>query len=605
MARSPFLRLALLLAATTLAVPPPGAQPGESGAPDLLLVGGRVFTADSTRPWAEALAIRGERIIAVGTTADMLPLAGPRTRLLDLAGHLVVPGFNDAHHHLGAPLPGVTFRTGDAPVPDPSLATVLDSLSALARRTPSGTWLRTAIDATMLDDPRARREALDAVAPEHPVWLAANTGHGVIVNTAGLRALGIPDDGPDPMGGFYERQGAPYPGRGSGPLTGLLHEYARWNAAKALRSAQPDSVLVAALRRFADDALRMGITSVQSIADAFDPATTLRVLRLAQLPLRVRIVQAPSTDTAGRRMDDWSAALRDAALVQRADIPLATGSRITARKWILDGTGIERLAMLRSPYADRPAWTGAANFPLDTIRALLAESLKANEQPILHAIGDSTIALVLSLIEGLAPDSTWRRLRPRLEHAEWLTPDLRHRAQRLGVIVVENPTHFTDGPELMRARFGATRARDYQPFRSLIDAGIPLAIGSDGPIDPFLNLYFALTHPDNPGEALSAEAALLAYTRTSAFAEHAEGDKGMLAPGMLADLAVLSRDIFRIPADSLPGTESVLTVVGGRIAHDAGVLLERTAVSDATTAPLPVPVSTRNPPLAPPSGSSP
>jgi len=565
----------LALAGAAASPPPAGAQLSAGPAPDLVLVGGRIFTADSMRPWAEALAVRGERIVAVGTRASVLALAGPRTRRFELDGRVVIPGFNDAHVHLGAPLPGVAFRTGDGPVPDPSLATVLDSLGVLVRRMPPGTWLRTAIDATMLDDPRARRAAIDSVAPDHPVWLAANTGHGVIVNTAGLRALGIRDDAPDPAGGFNEREGAPYPGRGHGRLTGLLHEYAAWDAARTLRSAQPDSVLAAAFRRYSDQALRTGITSIQDMADALDPATTLRVLHLARLPVRVRIVAMPGTAGAGRRADEWRVALRDTAWGRAARALPPTGGRVAATKWILDGTGIERLALLRAPYADRPTWAGAMNFPPDTLRALLVEALAAGEQPILHAIGDGAIALVLSTMEHLAPDSTWRRLRPRLEHAEWLTPDLRDRARRLGVVVVENPTHFTDGPGLMHARFGEARARDYQPFRSLREARIPLAIGSDGPMDPFLNLHFAVTHPDNPGEALSIEEAVLAYTRTSAFAEHAEGEKGTLAPGMLADLAVLSRDIFRVPVDSLPGTESVLTLVGGRVEYDAGLLAER------------------------------
>jgi predicted amidohydrolase YtcJ len=537
--------------------------------PGLVLVRGRIFTADPSRPWAEALAIRGDRVLAVGTTAYVLALAGRTTRRIDVGGRIVVPGFNDAHAHLGAPLPGLAFRTGDDPVPDPPLTLVLDSLAALARRTPPGTWLRTSIDAAMLDDPRARRAALDEVTPRHPVWLAANTGHGVVVNTAALRAIGVADDAPDPAGGFYEREGAPYPGRGRGPVTGLLHEYAGWNAARGLRGSQPDHVLVAALRRYTERALRAGVTSIQDMANALPPATTLRVLRLARLPIRVRVIPMPGTDVAGRRTGEWPAALRDSAWRASAGERLPTGGDVAATKWILDGTGIERLSLLRAPYADRPGWSGAINFPGDTLRALLREALVASEQPVLHVIGDSTTALVLSTMEALAPDSVWRRLRPRLEHAEWLTPDLRVRARRLGVVVVENPLHFTDGAERMTARFGDARAREYQPFRSLLDAGIALAIGSDGPMDPFLDLQLAITHPDNPREALTREAAVAAYTRGSAYAEHAERRKGTLAPGMLADLAVLSQDIFTVPAAALPGTTSVLTVVGGVVAYDA------------------------------------
>jgi predicted amidohydrolase YtcJ len=178
---------------------------------------------------------------------------------------------------------------------------------------------------------------------------------------------------------------------------------------------------------------------------------------------------------------------------------------------------------------------------------MLAEALAAGEQPVLHAIGDSTIALVLSLMSSLAPDSAWRRLRPRLEHAEWLTPDLRPHARRLGVVVVENPLHFTDGPARMAARFGAARAREYQPFRSILDAAIPLAIGSDGPTDPFLDLLLATTHPDNPREALTREQAVVAYTRGGAYAEHAERAKGTLAPGCWPTLRSSRRTSSRCP----------------------------------------------------------
>jgi predicted amidohydrolase YtcJ len=186
----------------------------------------------------------------------------------------------------------------------------------------------------------------------------------------------------------------------------------------------------------------------------------------------------------------------------------------------------------------------------------------------MHAIGDSTIAVVLSIMESLAPGSAWRRLRPRLEHAEWLTPDLARRARRLGVVVVQNPTHFTDPPELVEARFGAERSRGYQPFASLRAAGVPIAIGSDGPMNPFVNLLYATTHPVNPGEALTREQAVIAYTQGSAFAEHEERRKGILAPGMLADLAVLSQDIFTVAPDRLPETTSVLTIIGGAVVHD-------------------------------------
>lgn len=249
---------------------------------------------------------------------------------------------------------------------------------------------------------------------------------------------------------------------------------------------------------------------------------------------------------------------------------------VSGVKWILDGTGIERLSFLRAPFADRAGWNGQLNLPIDTLRTMLREAVAQRSQPVLHVIGASAIALTLATMESVTPEPVWRQLRPRLEHAEWLTPDLRTRAT-VGHRRRQNPTHFTDGPARMRARFGDARSPYYQPFASLVTAGIPLAIGSDGPLNPFLNLQLAVTHPDSPREALSREQAVVAYTRGSAYAEHSERTKGTLAPGFLADLAILSQDIFAVPDDQLPETVSVMTIVGGRIAYDAGVLSPRGA----------------------------
>jgi hypothetical protein len=169
-------------------------------------------------------------------------------------------------------------------------------------------------------------------------------------------------------------------------------------------------------------------------------------------------------------------------------------------------------------------------------------------------------------------DVDWRAARLRLEHGDGVLEDLVPRAARLGVVVVQNPTHFTIGP-LLVDRFGARHR--YMPLLSLLRAGVPLALGSDGPMNPFLNIQLASTHPARPEEALTREQALLAYTRGSAFAEAAEQEKGTLAPGQLADLAILSQDIFQVPVDELPATTSVLTLVGGQVVHDAGLLPRR------------------------------
>jgi hypothetical protein len=188
--------------------------------------------------------------------------------------------------------------------------------------------------------------------------------------------------------------------------------------------------------------------------------------------------------------------------------------------------------------------------------------------------GDRTAETFLNAMDATGGEKVWSKRRVRMEHGDGLLPDLFPRAKRLGVVVVQNPIHFTFG-ELFVKRFGEKRAHELQPLHSLLDAGIPLAIGSDGPVNPFLNIMLASTFSRNPSEALTREQAVTAYTLTSAYAEFAEKDKGSLEPGKLADLAILSQDIFKIRAGNLPTTESVMTLVGGKIVYDAKVITLR------------------------------
>ncbi len=550
--RARALGAAFLLAAvtgTSLA-----AQRSGAGAATAIITGGKVFTADSTRPSAEAVAIRGERILAVGTTAEVERLAGPATRRIALGGRTVVPGFNDAHDHIAfSGVPGVYVTVEAPPTPDPSLATLLDSLAVAARRVPAGTWLASAIAGRVFDDPRATRVVLDSVAPAHPVWLRGWSGHGAVLNSAALRATGLLD-APDPSGGWLSRDDQRRP-------TGRLDEYAIFNVDRRLTVARGDSLLGLTIRAHGEAGLRLGITTVQAIANQYDLASVRAVARRGGgMRARHRIVRFPITDSPGGRLADWR--------VAGTDTMLSPTMYVSGVKWILDGTPIERLMLMRRPYADRPGWYGRANFPFDTLRALLRDALARGEQPILHAGGDSTIALVIAAMRAEAPDSAWRRLRPRLEHADALGRDQISAVKTLGMVVVQNPTHLAFS-ELFVARWGAERLRSVDLLRTLVDSGVAIAFGSDGPREPGLNIMFATIHPNVPSEALSREQAVAAYTRGSAYAEFAEREKGTLAPGMLADLAVLSQDIFTVPAQALPATTSVLTIVGGQIVHDS------------------------------------
>ena len=537
-----------------------GCARGGGGPPDLILTDGRIFTADAGRPWAEALAIRGTRIVAVGTTDSLRRLAGPRTRMRDVGGRTVIPGLNDAHAHPGPELRGTKLAatTGDG-----SLLEVARSLAAAARLRPRGTWLFATVGDRVLDDPRANRFLLDSIVPDDPVVLESWSGHAAILNSATLGALGIGHDTPDPLGGHYGRVpgSGGGGGGGGGVLDGRMTEYAWWSARRRLVSSVPDSASRADFRRYAAAAARFGITTVQDMNTALTTARAVALLRAADVPIRWRVIRFPMTRPEGRDLADTRTTAADHG--GRLDV--------SGTKYILDGTPVERGAAMRRPYADRQGWRGELDFPPETLQTIIREALVSRDQLMVHAVGDSAIAMLLRSLAAAAPESTWRALRPRIEHGDFLAPDLLPLARRLGVVVVQNPVHFSIA-ELMHRRLATDVAAAAQPLRSLLAAGLPIALGSDGPMNPYLNIMFAVTHPVNPAEALSREQAVLAYTRGSAYAELAERETGTLAPGMLADLAVLSQDIFTVPLGELPKTESVLTLVGGKAVYDAGVV---------------------------------
>ena len=547
-------RLVLIIASFALAPQLVAQSAATSAAPDVVLLDGKVFTADPARPWAQAVAVRGDRIVAVGTTQEVARLAGPATRRISLGGRAVVPGFDDAHAHVGvASVAGRTVTVDPSPTPDPTLGAVLDSLAAAARRTPAGTWLTVDVGGRVFDDPGATRVALDSAAPAHRVWLRGWSGHGAVLNTAVLRSAGLLD-APDGPGAWLTRDPA-------GTPTGRIDEYAIYHLDHRLAVARGDSLLGVAIREYDEEGLGLGITSVQDMAIQYDLATARKVAERGEaMRARHRVIRVPFPGMAGGWRSAWN--------VGGADTALAPTMHVSGVKWILDGTPIERLALMRRPYADRPGWHGRANFHFDTLRAILRDALARRWQPHLHAVGDSAIALAITAMRAEAPDSAWRRLRPRLEHADALGRDQLAAVKALGIVIVQNPSHLAL-PAVMNARWGAAGLRATNLMRTLVDSGVPLAIGSDGPRSPGLNVMFATLHPNVPGEALTREQAVTAYTRGAAYAAFAEHERGTIAPRMLADLAVLSQDVFTVAPDALPGTRSVLTMVGGRILHDA------------------------------------
>ena len=531
------------------AILPLAAQPRA----DLIFLNGKIFTSDPSRSNATALAIRGGLIQAVGDDNVVRKLAGQNTRIIDLGGRTVVPGFNDAHAHFGPMFQGIDLEFNTH---EPTWAQTQAAIEKAVANAPKGKWIFGAVGGTVINDPSANRATLDRIAPENPVLLNAYFGHGSIINSRGLEVFKISDSMKDPAGGRFER------GEKTRKLTGRMFEYPAWNLHRILVEQGTDEQLTAELQKQASYAASLGITTMQ-LMPGFSTGRFVRILNGAKLPVRVRAISFPGTTANGRDLGD----VRSLATSK----PTSQNISVSGIKWILDGTPIERGAAMRTAYLDTPGSTGHLNFSVSEIEKIVRESIEADQQLLLHAVGDLAVEAALDAMDKVGAERKihWPSKRVRIEHGEGVTGDLVERARKLGVIVVQNPSHFTVVEEI-HTRWG--RETKFSSQRSLINSGVRYAIGSDGPMNPFLNIMFAATHPARPGEAITREEAVRAYTSGSAYAEFAESRKGMLRAGMLADLAVLSQDIFIVPLGALPGTTSVLTIVGGHIVHDANVL---------------------------------
>ncbi len=520
-----------------------------SGTPDIVILNARVFTGDRALPWAEAVAVRGNSVSAVGSTSDVRALSATTTRVIDASGRLLIPGINDAHMHPPPALAVTRLEGPSALEHDPTLDEVLKRLEVAVAKAPEGGWIDGEIGLSVLADSRATRTTLDRVSAGHPLLLEAWTGHGIIANSEAFRKLGIREDEADPPGGHFIRS---TDGR---TLTGLAEEYAGYLLRRRLGMLADPAAQLRMFEALAQESAAFGITSLQAVMTAYPVETASERLAAADLRVRIRLIDFPLSAMARWRPRK--------PFVRPSTPPLVT---ISGTKWILDGTPVERLMFLRAPYADSPSTRGRLNFPNGELRAFLQRALNAHEQPLLHAGGDDSIDATLDALEA-SGGTRWKPLRPRIEHADLLGAEDFARISRMGVIVVQNPSHFMI-PAVMEARFGANRARQTAQVKNIVAAGLPFALGSDGPLNPFLNIMFATLNPTNPSQQLTVEQALTAYTAGAAAAEFAEGEKGMLKPGMLADMALLSQDIFKVPPAELPTTTSMLTIVNGRIVYD-------------------------------------
>jgi predicted amidohydrolase YtcJ len=508
---------------------------------DYLLFNGKIFTASLARPYVQALAIKGERIIALGTADQMTAFVSPDTTRLDLHGHVVIPGFNDAHYHFNPAPTAYRLAFSDQ---DPSWDEVKTRIASAVTTLPKGTSIVGSTGVAVLAAAEANRPMLDTLAPDHPVRLATWTGHSSIFNSAFMRQLGINDREADPPGGYFTRDS-------DGKLTGRALEYANFRISMKLQQMTPEALAVEQAKQFFNQATRFGITSVQTMAmGSRDEIAAL--LRKAESPIRIRAITFPMI---GPDQPIGPPQQRSSGNVT-----------VSGLKWIIDGTPIERSGALRETYADQSSTSGGENFQNEEMEAMLREALRSGEQLLVHIVGDRAVSDFLDAMIATGGHRVWSQRRVRIEHGDGIMPDLVSTAKNMGVIVVQNPTHFTIGP-LLTQRYGAARAVQNQPVRSLQRGGVRLAIGSDGPLNPFINVMFASKNPFRPLESLTRQEAITAYTLTAAYAEFAEHDKGSLEVGKLADLAVLSQDIFEVPETELPKTESVLTIVGGKIVY--------------------------------------
>jgi predicted amidohydrolase YtcJ len=519
--------------------------------PDIILYNGSVFTADKKQLYTAALAIKGDKIMAVGTSESIKKLGGTNTKMIDLEGKTVIPGFNDAHDHTGPSYPARIFTLQQLPTDPTSWENVRDSILQITKELPAGALIRSTINPDLFADPRARIAALDSIAPLHPVILAAWTGHGVIVNSKALALLGYTDQ-TKLAGGWLEKGG-------NGKLNGILHEYAAYPIDAMLNGRMQTADVVAGLKKYYAEALSLGITSQQIMATQMPASLFKKIYAAYDFGMRSRIIAFPFTNEKELRLSEW------AALFGR----LNNKNEISGVKLILDGTPVERLAYLTKPYTDQPNTSGHLDFDDNNIKKFIQYCLVHKQQIMVHAVGDGSIKTMVRLLQSLHPNAFWKDKRVRIEHGDLAIMDAAdlQTIQQMGIVIVQNPLHLSL-PQVMGPRLG-NRTSYLQAMRSLIDNNIPLAFGSDGPINPFLNIMMAAIHPDNPKEAITVEEAVIAYTYGSAFAEFKEKEKGILAPGKLADLAVLSQNIFSVPLNTLPQTQSVLTIVSGKIVYAA------------------------------------
>ncbi|MGE0442876.1 MAG: amidohydrolase [Gemmatimonadales bacterium] len=536
-------------------------------AADLVLKNGNVHTLDAKTPTAQAIAIKGDSILFVGSDSEVAAYEGSNTRVVDLGGATVVPGLADAHYHLaGVGEREMTLNLEGTSTKDAFLARVKERVD----RARPGEWVtgRGWIETFWTPPVFPTRQDLDRIAPNNPVILTRADGHASVVNTKALEAAGITRDTPAPDGGALNKDA-------SGNLTGMLIDRAQGLVARVVPSEtdeEADSAIVIGARR----SVELGWTQIQNMGTAWSELARMRRLYAdGRLKLRVyESIRGPSPST-------------DSLIAHGASVG-EFGGRYTVRtiKVAIDGALGSRGALLLQPYSDDPANHGLLTTDTAAYRDMLARSLAKGIQVETHAIGDGGNRLVLDLYEQAfaAVPAAGRAVaepRFRIEHAQIVDPADIPRFKELGVIPSMQPSHAIGDLYFAPSRLGSSRLKGAYAWKTFIDLGLPVPGGSDAPVErgePMIEYYAAVARRDirgnagpdslwHPEQKVSREEALKMFTTYAAFAAFEEGKRGSITPGKWADLTILDQDILTIPEADILKTRTVMTVIGGEVVH--------------------------------------
>lgn len=556
-------RLATYLALCALAPAALRAQ-----AADLVLVNGRIYTVDNARPLVSALAVRGGRVLFVGSDAGAKALAGPSTRVIDLGGSAVYPGFTDAHAHLLGL--GTLLRRVNV-VGATSYEAVISGMKAWAKDVKPGDWVR----GRGWDQNRwpvkefPTHDALSRAFPDNPVVLTRVDGHALLANAKAMQLAGVTAATPDPAGGRIIRDA-------SGAPTGVFVDNAQQLISRAVPAATRAEIRAATLAAIAE-ANRWGLTGIH---DAGENAQTISVFeelaRAGNYTLRnyVMISDPGSPDSATARRNPY---------IQRGPRSALYGGRLWTRaiKLYADGALGSRGAALLTPYSDEPSNSGLLVSRPEHIEAWAETALKRGFQINAHAIGDRGNRIVLDAFETALSKYPKADHRFRVEHAQVISPQDLPRFALLGVIPSMQATHQTSDMRWAEARVGPERIRGAYAWRSLLNTGVVIPNGTDFPVEevnPLLTFHAAVTRQDPTGwpasgwfaeQKMSREEALQSLTIWPAYAGFQEKILGSLTPGKYADFVVLDRDIMRIPDAEILSARVISTWIAGRAVYQA------------------------------------